>query len=237
MVGRIPVGYILIQEQVNLACKCSLVLLMVCGCSTDVTDQQVEAAEYFCGEGWSELETTWFSSPLPQVAENAYTSYLKGQFHRSGRLVENLVSRGCATGITLAYLSLVAAQTGNKEQMLEYLQQAFGKEENLEIVGFVAFELKFSKKLNEALLAFEYGLNLIQGALDKGQNPRSMRSNTIYDSQGGFEYQFSPEENILVQGFCIAKEQASKLESEFLTLYRVVTGSNKSPVCSFDELI
>jgi len=59
-----------------------------------------------------------------------------------------------------------------------------------------------------------------------------MRSKTIHDQQGGFEHQFSPEENILVQGFCITKEQASKLESEFLRVYRVVTGSNHTPVCS-----
>ena len=116
--------------------------------------------------------------------------------------------------------------------MLDYLQQAFGKEKNLEIVGFVAFELKFSKKLNEAVLAFEYGLILIESVLDRGQNPRSMRSQTINDEQGGFEHQLSPEENILVQGFCTAKEQASKLESEFLRVYRVVTGSNDTLVCS-----
>jgi hypothetical protein len=209
-----------------------LAVLLVSGCSTDATDQQVEAAEFFCGEGWSELETNWLSSPLPEVAENAYSSYVNSQFHRARRLVENLVSRGCATGNSHAYLSLIAAQLGDTQLMLDYLQQAFGKEENLDIVGFVAFELKFSKKLNESVLAFEYGLNLIESALDKGQNPRSMRSTTIYDEQGGFEHQISAEENILVQGFCVAKEQASKLESDFLRVYRVVTGSNKTPVCS-----
>jgi hypothetical protein len=208
-----------------------LTVLLVSGCSTDATDQQVEAVEFFCGDGWPELETHWISPPLPEVAENAYSSYLSGHFHRARSLVEKLMSQGCASENSLAYLSLIAAQMGNRQLMLNYLQQAFEKQENLDIVGFVAFELKFSKKLNEAVLAFEYGLNLIVSALDNGQNPRSMRSKTIHDQKGGFEHQFSPEENILVQGFCTAKKQANKLELEFLRFYRVVTGSNKTPVC------